>query len=307
MDAGRDLLRLLCFNNPASGNEGECEVKTLIVFIAMHVSPPRTGGEKYDSHLLAGAERAGFDVESVALTDSPVDHWLNTHRVVWRLRRTFNFLQLIGLLWHYRKQAVMLNIWLAPLLWPAIFLLRKPYYVVAHHLCGNLKNDETASKWRCYCERCVLAGAEQILTISLSSQRQINAHTGGRIPIGIVKPGFQSVEGITKGGGDVLRILYVGHITRAKGVLELVEAAAKLVSDKNWRLEIVGRNDVEPGTTERIRSVCREAGIDDRVTLHGRLDDNELLNLYTSSDIFLSSLPTGRVTALFCLRQWRIA
>jgi len=271
----------------ASDQEGVGKVKRRIVFIAMHISPPRTGGEKYDSYLLAGAERAGFDVEAVGLTDSPVDLWLNTHRVVWRFRRAFNFLQLIRLLWQHRKQTVMLNIWLAPLLWPAIFLLRKPYYVVAHHLCGDLKNDETAGKWRGFCEGRVLAGATQILTISLSSQKQINVHTGGRIPVGIVKPGFQPVEGITEGGGDVLRILYVGHITRAKGVTELVKAAAKLPAQEAWLLEMVGRNDVEPETTERIRSVCRQAGIEDRVTLHGRIGDDELLNLYTSADIFV--------------------
>jgi glycosyltransferase involved in cell wall biosynthesis len=258
-----------------------------LIFIASHISPPHTGGEIYNMHLLAAAERAGITVQRVALSDSPVDRWLCAHRGVWRLRRTFAFFRMLGLIWHYRYAHVMFDAWLTPLLWPAIRLLRPPYFVMVHHLCADLRSHPLARRWEGFCERQLLARACHILTVSQSSKRQIESRTGGAVPVGIVNPGFESRVETRTGGRDELRLLFVGKSTRAKGVVDLVQAVSGLPQTTRWRLDIVGSNKVEPATIEEVRSICHRHDLEGRVMLHGQLDDASLKVLYASSDIFV--------------------
>lgn len=258
-----------------------------LIFIASHISPPHTGGEIYNMHLLAAAERLGIDVERVALSDNPVDRWLCEHRGVWRLRRGANFFHLLILMWRYRHTCVMVDAWLTPLLWPGIRLLHRPYFVMVHHLCADLHQHALARRWEGFCERQLLAGARHILTVSQSSKRQVDSRTNGMVPVGIVNPGFESRVESRREGGNSLRLLFVGKSTRAKGVVDLVHAVSRLPQTLNWRLDIVGSNKVEPDTLEEMRAICRQHNLEDRVALHGQLDNSSLRMLYASSDIFV--------------------
>lgn len=257
-----------------------------LVYIAAHIEPVQTGGEQYNLHLIAAAERAGIHVVRLGLSDNPLHRWLNETRGLWRLCRPFAFLWSQWMMFRYGRETLLFDAWLAPLLWPGIVMLRRRYLVIVHHLCADMQVG-WRKRWLSFAEARLLRYAKRVLTVSQSSKRQVESKTQGLIPVNVINTAFQPVEGISRGGGEVLRILYVGHITRAKGVLDLAMAAAGLPRDGSWRLDMVGRDNVEPDTTAKIRHICHEAGIGERVTMYGRLADDELLALYLSSDIFV--------------------
>jgi len=258
-----------------------------IVYLASHIEPTRTGGEQYNLHLISAAEKAGVKVVKEALSNNPIHRWLNDTRLLWRLSRLFAFFWLHTKIFRHRSEALLFDAWLAPLIWPGVLWVRGRYLVMVHHLSAESHEGGWRRRWLGFCEAQLLRNAGRVLTVSQSSKRQIEAHTSGTIPVDVINTAFEPVEGITHGGGDVLRMLYVGHITRAKGVVELAEAVAGLPCDCNWRLDLVGRNTVEPDTTTQIKAICQRADIHDRVHLHGRLNDEVLLEMYLSSDIFV--------------------
>jgi len=263
-----------------------------IIYLASHIQPAHTGGEQYNLHLIAAAEKAGVHVVKVALSDNPVHSWLGRMHLLWRLCRPFAFFWLHLKILRYRHDILLFDVWLAPLLWPGMWWVRGRYLVMVHHLCADLCAHPLRRVWETFCETQLLRGAARVLTVSQSSRRQVEAKTANATPIDVINTAFEPVAGITHGGGDVLRILYVGHITRAKGVIDLAQAVAQLPHDRKWRLDMVGRNTVEPETTRQVEEICHKAGLDDQVTLHGRIDDATLQTLYVSSDIFV--LPSYR-------------
>lgn len=256
-----------------------------LVYIASYIEPAKTGGERYNLHLITAAELAGIRVVRLVLSENPAYRWFNQVRGLWRLCRPFAFFWLHWKMWRHRREVQLFDVWLAPLLWPGIARLNGRYLVVVHHLRAELR-EGWHKWWEEFCETQLLSGALRVLTVSQSSRRQVERRVHN-VPIDIINTAFEPIDGLTTGGGDILRILYVGHIMRVKGVIDLAEAVAGLSREGNWRLDMVGRDRVEPGTTERIRSICRGAGISERVSLHGWLGADDLLGLYLSSDIFV--------------------
>jgi glycosyltransferase involved in cell wall biosynthesis len=80
------------------------------------------------------------------------------------------------------------------------------------------------------------------------------------------------------------RLLYVGNSDdENKGARYLLQAVALLKGRRNVRLTVVDRE-----TAYVVPSVARELGIEDRVTLTGRVEKDELLSLYNSAQVFVS-------------------
>ncbi|PSQ39070.1 glycosyltransferase family 1 protein [Halobacteriales archaeon SW_5_70_135] len=71
-----------------------------------------------------------------------------------------------------------------------------------------------------------------------------------------------------------LRLLFVGNVTRRKGLDALVGGLATV--DGDWRLTVVGDTTVDPEYVDRVRRQVRAEGVEDRVTVAGRLPDDEL-------------------------------
>lgn len=88
-----------------------------------------------------------------------------------------------------------------------------------------------------------------------------------------------------RAAGEPLRILYVGPLQRAKGVLDLVEACTRLDSD-DWRLEILGA-DTSTGPMgasmqATIETMC--AG-DRRVDVRGEAAPEQLAAAFARNDV----------------------
>ncbi|WP_332112372.1 glycosyltransferase [Streptomyces gossypiisoli] len=83
-------------------------------------------------------------------------------------------------------------------------------------------------------------------------------------------------------GGAHARVLFVGRLDEEKNVHELLRALARLPGTPDVRAEIVG-----DGSCRRaLERLARELGIRDRVTFHGLVSDQEVLNAYARCDVF---------------------
>lgn len=83
------------------------------------------------------------------------------------------------------------------------------------------------------------------------------------------------------------RVLFVGRLKKSKGVQRLVDAFARLDVEKA-QLDIVGEGPLDAS----LRTRCREHGISESVTFHGRVPNEELPELYSRSAVF--ALPSTR-------------
>jgi glycosyltransferase involved in cell wall biosynthesis len=81
-----------------------------------------------------------------------------------------------------------------------------------------------------------------------------------------------------------LRLLFVGALIPRKGLPGLLAAVSRLPCS-DWRLDVVGDTAVSPAATQRIRRQIRLSGLENNVTLHGRLDDPALNALLRQSHL----------------------
>jgi glycosyltransferase involved in cell wall biosynthesis len=86
------------------------------------------------------------------------------------------------------------------------------------------------------------------------------------------------------------RMIFVGYVTRRKGVDTLLRALEILVKERGisqWSLDVVGDNVRERGLYQELKDYSDKAGLGDKVIFRGRVDGNELKDLYRNSDIFV--------------------
>ncbi|MGH2605294.1 MAG: glycosyltransferase family 4 protein, partial [Anaerolineales bacterium] len=67
-----------------------------------------------------------------------------------------------------------------------------------------------------------------------------------------------------------LRILFLGNLIPRKGLLELIEALARL-TPSSWRLVVAGDPASDPRYAERVRRTARRLGVDGRIRFAGAL------------------------------------
>lgn len=97
-------------------------------------------------------------------------------------------------------------------------------------------------------------------------------------------------------GGDVRRMICVGRLTRLKN-LETIFRALAPISDKSWRLDVLGDGPLRP----ELEHLAGQLGISDRVSFLGYVDD--VPRRIASCDLFLfpsqkEGLPLALLEAL---------
>lgn len=85
---------------------------------------------------------------------------------------------------------------------------------------------------------------------------------------------------------EVLQILYLGTVCRTKGILILIEACAALLADGiSFELNVVG--SFQPAEFEsHVRVRIKDAGLDQKVKLHGQLTGDGKFSMLAAADIF---------------------
>lgn len=137
-------------------------------------------------------------------------------------------------------------------------------------------------------EEKALKRANHVIVTSRATKRILTENMG--LPsekITVAEPGTDPAQRAT-GTGAPLQILSVGAALPRKGYDLLVEALAPL-KDIDWRLTIAGALDRHPQAVEAVQSAIRAHGLDDRVTLAGRVVPATLERFYESADLFVSA------------------
>jgi len=258
-----------------------------LVAIVGDIQDGRTGGEQYDARLIEAAKASGLQVQQLTWSDAISDALLRLP-ILWRLADVWRSMRLTFQLWQTSGD-VLVDVWAAPYLQFWAKHTSRHILLMVHHLRGELEQDEQLKA----AEKTLIQAASRILTVSQSSKTQIQAYLSQKsnsdMPISIIPPGFAppSIIEKDKASLDDVSLLFVGHITRAKGVLDLLQAVASLKVKEVWQLNIVGGASAEPETKQQLQTMIKEHGLQDKVKLHGRVSNTNLAHLYADADIFV--------------------
>ena len=256
-----------------------------LVAVVGNIQDGRTGGEQYDARLIQAAKAAGLDVQQLTWSDAMSDVLLRLP-VLWRLAHLWRSFRLTLKIWRTSGD-VLIDVWAAPYVQFWATHTSRHIILMVHHLRGELEQDEKLKT----AEKTLIQAASRILTVSQSSKRQIQAHLRDKhdAPIAIIPPGFTPPEFTVKDkpSSDKVSLLFVGHLTRAKGVLDLLQAVASLHVSQTWQLHIVGSTSAEPETKQQLQAIIKKHHLQDQVKLHGRVSNEDLAHLYADADVFV--------------------
>lgn len=137
-------------------------------------------------------------------------------------------------------------------------------------------------------EEKALKRATHVVTTSRTTKRILVEHMG--IPsakVTVAEPGTDPAQRAT-GTGSPLQILAVGAVLPRKGYDVLIEALAAL-KDIDWRLTIAGALDRHQPAVDSLQAALENHGLEDRVTLTGKVVPATLDRYYESADLFVSA------------------
>jgi len=123
----------------------------------------------------------------------------------------------------------------------------------------------------------VLSSAE------LRAYRAFDARIKVRLVPNAIDPAGLLEEARAPGDGGPLRLAYLGRLSRAKGLLELVAALALLAgAGRRFTLDIAGSGPLEA----ELAAAVRAAGLGERVRFLGTLAGADKARLWHASDVF---------------------
>lgn len=238
-----------------------------------------TGGYTYDRRVIELLPAFGVPVSVLSLPatyPNPTADDLDETRRILGARPATSVLVVDGLAFGAFTESV-----LATIKGRVIGLVHHPLFLetgLAHARKVELKESEEHA----------LNRADHIIVTSRATKRIVTDQLGiSPDRITIAEPGTDPAQRAT-GTGAPLQILAVGAVLPRKGYDLLVEALSPL-KDIDWRLTIVGALDRHPQAVETVENAVREHGLDDRVTLAGKVVPATLERLYESADLFVSA------------------
>ncbi|MDQ3951621.1 MAG: glycosyltransferase family 4 protein, partial [Actinomycetota bacterium] len=125
----------------------------------------------------------------------------------------------------------------------------------------------------------------RLLTVSEASRRDlaeafgVPAHRVGIVHNGVDPDLFRPLPEVPEIGGRIVAL--VSADLPMKGVVHLVEALAKVRTERDADLVLAGKGADSPG----IRAAARRYGVEDAIRFTGRVDDLELVELYAGAQV----------------------
>lgn len=135
-------------------------------------------------------------------------------------------------------------------------------------------------------EREILTAATAVLTTSRWTRDWLLQHyLLDEARVHAAPPGVDPAAPATaSASGD--RLLYVGAVSRVKGLDVLVKSLAQ-ITGLPWRLTVVGSGLVEPAYTAELRTRVRALGLERRIGFAGPLDRASVGEAYRAADVLL--------------------
>ena len=140
-------------------------------------------------------------------------------------------------------------------------------------------------------ERAALRSVRRVIATSAHTARGLVADYGmARDRVAVVEPGVDrptpGKSARTEARDPTPRLVCVGAVTRRKGHATLVDALTR-IADRPWHLVCYGSLDRHPELVEQLRRQLVQAGLVDRVTLAGVVDDATLAAGYAAADLMV--------------------
>ena len=285
-----------------------CSVNKVKVLMMLRMpEPPVTGGEIYYSKLRQYLQDRSIDVDNYSWQmkpyKGPVQYILGS------------VLKNLSLLRHLRSissdTVIMEDVADSPdlFLFNAVTrivrgLFGNRIYIVpvVHHLESPLIKNKVLKKMKLLEECIFFSSSDGVVVNSKFTQKLVENSLNRDVEIVLAYPGL-NVSGLGKDlGKDLepiksrhpnkkdLHLLFVGYVTSRKGVDTLIKAFEILVKEKgqeNLALHVVGNTDRDKAFSQKVKDSSREAGLDGQVIFHGRINDQDMEELYMTSDIFV--------------------
>lgn len=256
------------------------------------------GWAHYATSLIAALRRAGVTVRAVTAKNSPPIAGLDRLPILPNVAPSESGM-LLGQMQAWRQARAFLARCdvihalcepYAPL--AAVITGRRPLFVTAHGSYALVTQERRFPVNRIYAA--AYRRAQMIAVSNYTAQRLADSLSGVRvsvIPNGIDAERFEHVQ---HGGGSVPTVLFVGAVKARKGVRELVRAAARVRETiPNVCVRIVGSLEVDSAYAVSVRGEIARLGLEETVTLMGRVSDADLLRYYAAADVF--ALPSLNV------------
>jgi glycosyltransferase involved in cell wall biosynthesis len=218
-----------------------------------------SGGNVYNEKLLEYAGRYGFPLVSLPWRDEalPCGNW---DLLAWdslcldRLARIAG--ERIALLLHY-----------LPSLDPALDLRGRPALQAVEH--------------------CALMQADFVIAAGKTVAEAVAARWPGK-PVFLCEPGVSETFLRKRSGraDQLLHLLTVAHLLPAKGHGQLLEILQRL-RHLHWHWQVVGDCGRSPETARRLRERAAQAGLGDRITFHGALQQQDVAALMANCDLLV--------------------
>lgn len=157
------------------------------------------------------------------------------------------------------------------------------------------KPDPAAGKawWRRWlvgrCERYLFRNAAVAVTNSAFTSAIARQRAHAALPTVVVAPGCEvtALEASPlRDSSAPLNLLYIGEISRVKGLLTLVEALGQLPK-LSFHLNVIGGHTQEPAYYNEVTAAISRHELTQRVTLHGYAERERLNEFYRQADILV--------------------
>ncbi|MDB5572319.1 MAG: Group 1 family glycosyl transferase [Hyphomicrobiales bacterium] len=239
-----------------------------------------TGGYVYDRRVLERLGAHGVEARVLPLPGSyprPTPQDLEATRAALEGAAPGDVLLVDGLAWGAFPAAMAARV-------------AAPIVALCHHPLGLESGLSAAdSQALLASERAALARAAHVVVTSAATRETLVERLGvARGTIAVAEPGVDRAPRARGGGGTVLNLLAVGSLVPRKGYDVLVEALAPLAA-LAWRLRIVGALDRAPDCVADLRARIARAGLNERIELMGAAGDEDLADLYGSTDLLVSA------------------
>ncbi len=244
-----------------------------------------TGGFIYDRCLMQELQNAGWTLQVVSLP--------------WR-RYGLQLAQNFDRYWHNRFRALEADIVLQDeLCHPALVGLnrwalppdRPPRVAIVHHLRSLEDHPSPLAALYRWMESAYLRTLDGFIFNSRHTRDSVRALIGPSAPGVVAYPGRgenipESEAQLTPDAGHPVQLLFVGGLTPRKGLHTLLHALLHL-GDENWRLHVVGREDLDPEYARKMRRLSLRGGDKERVRFHGQLPRAALRQRYRKAHLLV--------------------
>ena len=172
-------------------------------------------------------------------------------------------------------------------------------HLMMFHTLGLAKNEacqgENEPQLRIDEEEALARGSDRIIAAAKQEKEKMLFYYGlppekvTVIPSGIdrdlFRPGDWVKAKLQLGFAKEKLILYAGRIEPVKGLDLLIKAAALLPAEENYRLLIIGGDDLNSPLVQRLKEISAELGIAPKVIFKGLVKHDQLSLYYNAADV----------------------